>query len=526
MSENVYGGKALAKAVREAYLNGADDYYMEPMSEIDDKGEGVGRIKDGDAVIFCCRRGEREVELTDAFTDDSFAFFDRKKLNDLDFVILTMYHEKYTDIPIAFAPEKGKNTLAECISKAGKNQFHCAESEKYAHVTYFLNGGNNAPFEGETDFKIPSPKGVPFDSVPELSLPLVAKEVENALEKGYDFIVTNFANGDVIGHTSNSEAKVACAAAVDKYLGEVLEKARKEGYVTAITADHGNLELLYTDNGKPHVAHTANPVAFIIDDPKADSLPTPKEGKLGDISPTVLHVLGIEKPADMDGADLMDGYDFGENRKMLLIILDGWGLGEENETNPIFTADTPVWDKLLSHNPWSKLRASGEAVGLQGGKPGNSEAGHSNIGAGHVVLQDDVRLDKAMTDGSFEKNEVFLDTMKKVKERGGNLHLLALLTKKSSHGSIDYPLMLLKMAKEAGLNEVFVHIIFDGRSTLPGSAPDLLEELEENIKSIGIGRIVDGVGRGIVLDRDGNYAKIEKSYNMLLFGAPLRYDSK
>lgn len=146
-----------------------------------------------------------------------------------------------------------------------------------------------------------------------------------------------------------------------------------------------------------------------------------------------------------------------------------------------------------------------------------------NIGAGRLVLQDDVRLDRAMQDGSFDANPVFLRSMAEVKRRGGSLHLLALLTEKSSHGSIDYPLALLKMAKKQGLERVFVHIIFDGRSTQPGSAPDLLEKFEQSMAEIGIGRMVSGMGRAIALDRDQNYAKIQRAYEALVYGRGRQY---
>ncbi|MDE7034923.1 MAG: phosphoglycerate mutase (2,3-diphosphoglycerate-independent), partial [Eubacteriales bacterium] len=190
--------------------------------------------------------------------------------------------------------------------------------------------------------------------------------------------------------------------------------------------------------------------------------------------------------------------------------------GAKDNTDPIWLGETPKYDAMLEKYPPSSLRASGEAVGLGAGKPGNSEAGHINIGSGRCVAQDDVRLDNAMKDGSFEKNEVFLKAIEDVKARGKALHLLALLTKQSSHGSIDYPLALLKMAKE--LPEVYVHIIFDGRSTEPGSAPALLADLDQKMEEIGQGQVVDGVGRGIALDRDQNWAKIEKVYKALVEG--------
>ncbi len=516
-----YGGVALANAVRDAYARGQADYSMEPLVRVDEEGNAIGRVRDGDAVIFCCRRGEREIELTDAFTAAEFPHFERERYSDLSFVILTMYHEKYKDLPIAFAPTRGKDTLAETVSKSGLRQLHCAESEKYAHVTFFLNGGNNVPFPGEDDVCIPSPKGIPFEQVPALRLPDVADTVIKGVEDGREWIVVNFANGDVIGHTSNEKAKIECAAHVDYHLGRVLEAAKRHGYVTAITADHGNLEEMRTPEGKPHVAHTSNLVSFFLIDPDSDAPIALSNGNLSDVAPTALQVLGIPQPAGMTGVSLAAGHDFGKDRKLLLIILDGWGIGKQDNTNPIYLAETPVWDRLNADYTPSRLRASGEAVGLQEGKPGNSEAGHSNIGAGRIVQQDDIRLDQAMKDGSFLQNEVFLNAIDRVRKNGAALHLLALLTKKSSHGSIDYPLALLQMAKD--LAEVYVHIIFDGRSTEPGSAPKLLEELETQITKIGTGQIVDGVGRGLALDRDGNYAKIEKVYAALVRGGGTQY---
>jgi 2,3-bisphosphoglycerate-independent phosphoglycerate mutase len=519
MSTQPRGANALAQGVKSLYAGGQTDYSLEPLVLVDRDGKPFGRIADGDAVIFCCRRGEREIELTEAFTQADFPHFPRPDFHNLNFVILTLYHEKFATLPVAFAPSKIGQTLAETVSRAGLRQLHTSESEKFAHVTFFFNGGNNQPFPAEDDVRIPSPKGVPFDQVPGLSLPQVAEQVVKGIEKGYDFIVTNFANGDVIGHTANNAAKVKCAALVDQHLGRVVQAARQAGYVTLITADHGNLELMTTPDGTPHVAHTTNPVDFILIDPAAAGAVPLRDGKLADVAPTVLSALGLEQPPAMDGSTLAPGCDWGGRRRLLLIILDGWGIGEQDASNPVFLAQTPVWDDLLKCNSHSRLQASGEAVGLQAGKAGNSEAGHLNLGSGRVVLQDDVRLDSAMKDGTFFTNETFLSTIEDVKQRRASLHLLGLLTEKSSHGSIDYPLALLKMAQERGLENVYLHVIFDGRSTEPGSAPALLERLEAQVNAIGIGQVVTGVGRGIALDRDGNYGRIKRAYEALVNGA-------
>ncbi len=514
-----YGGAALAKAVEAAYAAGQTDYYLEPMALVDEKGEPVGKIKDGDEVVFCCRRGEREIELTEAFTDPDFAQFDRSFMPDLQFAIMTMYHEKFKDLPIAFAPEKVQKPIAQVISEAGLKQFHCAESEKYAHVTFFFNGGENQPFPGETDLRIPSPKGIPFDQKPELSLPEVAEKVMAAADEGYDFILTNFANGDVIGHTSNSEAKLQAAKHISYYADKVSAYAKEKGYLVMVTADHGNIETLRDAKGKPHVAHTTNQVPFIVMDPQDREIAL-HDGRLGDVSPTILSVLGIEQPEEMSGASLIDTADI-TNSKVMLIILDGWGYGSGDDNDAIFLADTHEWDAMLEKYPNVKLHASAGNVGLGEGKPGNSEAGHTNLGAGRVVAQDDVRMDNAIRSGSFKENPVLLSVINRAKEKGTALHLLSYLTKKSSHGCIDYPLMIAEMAK--GVEEVYFHIIFDGRSTEPGSAPALLAELDESIDKLGYGKVVDGVGRGIVLDRDGNYEKIRKAYECFVKGAGTQY---
>ena len=338
------------------------------------------------------------------------------------------------------------------------------------------------------------------------------------MDTGYDFILTNFANGDVIGHTANTQAKLKAAATVSRYVGEVTEYAREHGYFVAVTADHGNIEALYDAKGKPHVAHTTNLVPFVVLDPQGREVPL-HDGRLGDVAPTVLQVLGLPQPAEMTGASLIDAPEI-RNEKMMLVILDGWGYGTHDDGDGIYLAETPAWDALLKTYPNCRLRASGEDVGLKAGKPGNSEAGHSNLGAGRVVAQDDVRMDEAIRSGAFMTNPIFLHAIEGARKQG-DLHLIAYLTEKSSHGCIDYPLMLTEMAE--GVEHVYYHIIFDGRSTEPGSAPAMLRALDEKLRKLGRGTIVDGVGRGIALDRDGNYAKVKKAYDCMTQGGGRRY---
>ena len=516
--QKVRGGIALANAIRELYCQGQTDYSLEPVVLTDAQGKPLGCIDDGDAVVFCCRRGDREIQLTEAFVESEWDHFPRRDFQNLTFVILTLYHEKFKDLPVAFAPTMIKDTLGESVSRAKLRQLHIAESEKFAHVTFFFNGGNNQPFAGEDDVRIPSPKGIPFDRVPELSLGQVSEHVLDGIEKRYDLIVVNFANGDVIGHTQNREAKIRCAGLVDARLGQVVNAARAAGYITLATADHGNLEEMTNADGTPNGSHTTNPVPFLLIDDQSRFPSHLREGKLADIAPTVLHALGIAQPETMQGKDLACRHNWDGRRRVLLIILDGWGIGKPDKTNPIYLAQTPVWDELTRQYPCTQLQAAGEAVGLKVGKAGNSEAGHMNIGAGRVVLQDDVRLDLAMQDGSFAANELLCGVIAGVKQRKASLHLIGLLTEKSSHGSIDYPLALLRMAKASDLDKVYLHIILDGRSTQPGSAPAMLEKLERQIEEIGLGQIASGVGRGVALDRDGNYARTQRAYEAYVFG--------
>lgn len=513
-----HGCLALARAVRAAYAAGQTDYSLPPLVRVDEQGQPCGLIQEGDAVIFCCRRGEREIELTEAFSDPDFSQFERPHLADLEFIILTLYHEKFKDLPVAFAPTGIRNTLGEVLSRAGFSQVRISESEKFAHVTFFLDGGRNQPLPGETWKRIPSARGIPFEEIPALHLPAVADEVLSALDAGADCIITNFANGDVIGHTANTGAKIKCAQAVDLHLGRVVEKAKASGYVILISADHGNLEELLTAEGKPHVSHTQNPVPFIMIDPRYGAPLQPHHGSLRDIAPTMLQILGVSQPEEMTGKALLNGHSWGCGRKVLLIILDGWGAGKEDQGNPIFTARTPYWDQLNTRQLPSYLEASGEAVGLQAGKPGNSEAGHMNIGAGRVVLQDDVRLDQAIHDGSFDHNPVFERAVEGVGARKKRLHLIGLLSEKSSHGSMVYPLALVRLAQRAGLEQVYLHLILDGRSTEPGSAPALLEKMDHLWGAQSPGLVATAVGRGIALDRDGNYARIKTAYDAMVRG--------
>ncbi|MBT8373927.1 MAG: phosphoglycerate mutase (2,3-diphosphoglycerate-independent) [Deltaproteobacteria bacterium] len=516
----------LAIEIERLYQQGLSDYDMEPLVMVDSNQVPVGRIQNGDTIIFCCKRGEREVQLTRSFVDPSFNEFKTSKLNNIHFISFTLYHNMFLKMPVEVAFPQAhviSDTIGDVISKNGLRQLRVAESEKFAHVTFFLNGNNNHIFPGEDHIQIPSIKGVSFDQVPELSSKDVAGAVIGAIQKDmYNFIVVNFPNGDMIGHLENQEAKMKCAEAVDRQLGNVLSAADSAGYVTLITADHGILESSFHPDGTPNLSHTKNPVPFIMVDPdlkKQTEIQLINNRTLADVAPTALHIMKLPVPELMTGKNLILGeQNLNVGRKVLLVVLDGWGIGKSDKTNPIFSASTPVYDRLIAEYPFTRLEASGSAVGLMDWKAGNSEAGHQTIGAGRTVLQDDVRIESSIEDGSFFENTAFLTGFAKAKANKGALHLISLLSEKSSHGSIGYPIALLRLAKEQQVQSVYVHAIFDGRSTKVRSAIGFIEKIQNEMNKLGIGKFATGIGRGFALDRNGNYRKTQKAYNALVFG--------
>ena len=501
-----------AASIDALYNEGTSAYWIPPLI-LTDKDGPIGRIKPDDAVIFCCRRGEREVQLTRAFVDAPFAGFPRERIDPLTFVPLTLYHPDFRSLPVAFHPQRIDHTLAEVVSKSALRQLHLAEQEKCAHVTYFFNGGRTDPFPGEIDLSVPS-----FLDDPLKAPPLLTSELRRALSKErYPFVVINIASGDLIGHYPDLEAKIDCAEAVDRALGEVLSIAKKNGYWTAITADHGLLEEHGLAGGPVNTSHTTHPVPFLLIPPSGKPPALANKGRLADVAPTILSLLHIAAPQEMTGKSLIGGEIPGAERVML-VILDGWGLGVEGHINPIEGARTPVWDELI-RQPMARLSASGEDVGLLPGQKGNSESGHMNMGAGRVIVQDDVRIARAIESGTFGHNAAFRHAIDDVKRRDSSLHLLGILSWSSSHGSVEYPLQLLRLARDEGLRRVYLHLITDGRSTQPGRSSRLLREVGEEIARIGVGMIVTLVGRGYALDRGGDYAgKTKVVYEALVEG--------
>jgi len=293
-------------AVDAAYGRGESDEFVTP-TVISANGQPRARVADGDAVVFFNFRADRARELTWAFNSpdfDGFDVSDRPKL--VDYVCLTQYDE-HLAVPVAFPPQDLRDTLAEVVAQAGLRQLHIAETEKYAHVTFFLNGGREEPFPGEDRVLVPSPQEVAtYDQKPAMSAPEVTDAVLARIASGaYDLIVMNYANGDMVGHTGIMAAAVAAVETVDRCLARVMPAVLEAGGVALITADHGNAEQMQDEHGGPYTAHTvANPVPAILVAPGREGVRL-ADGALCDVAPTLLELMGLPAPAAMTGRSLI-----------------------------------------------------------------------------------------------------------------------------------------------------------------------------------------------------------------------------
>lgn len=291
-------------AVSEAYERGETDEFIKPTVITDSEGKPEAVIKDNDSVIFFNFRPDRARQLTWAFVNKDFENFPREKHPKVYYVCMAQYDETL-DLPIAFPPEELENVLGEVLSKQGLTQLRIAETEKYAHVTFFLNGGQEKCYEGEDRCLIPSPKIATYDLQPEMSAYEVTEEVIGRIRSGkYNVIVLNFANMDMVGHTGIFEAAVKAVETVDSCVGRIAVALKEAGGVAIITADHGNAEQMENSTtGEPHTAHTSNPVKCIYFG--NDEVKALKNGKLCDLAPTLLELLKIPKPEEMTGESLI-----------------------------------------------------------------------------------------------------------------------------------------------------------------------------------------------------------------------------
>lgn len=302
--EGVVFGDAAA-GIQASYDAGITDEFVEPMV-IEHKGIVTPRIMDGDSVIFFNFRPDRAREISRALLDEAFDGFPRERLKDLTYVFFTDYDHTIPHHLVAFHKQSLANTFGAYISKQGLKQLRLAETEKYAHVTFFFNGGVEEPNPGEDRILVPSPKVATYDLQPEMSAPQVGEELVKAIKSGqYDVIIINFANSDMVGHTGVFEAAVKAVEAVDEQVGRAVEALKEAGGQMFLCADHGNSdEMIDYETGEPMTAHTTNPVPFVL--VNADPAYSLKEGgRLCDIAPTLLELMGLEQPAEMTGESLL-----------------------------------------------------------------------------------------------------------------------------------------------------------------------------------------------------------------------------
>ncbi|MGB8698393.1 MAG: 2,3-bisphosphoglycerate-independent phosphoglycerate mutase [Thermosynechococcaceae cyanobacterium] len=289
-----------------AYAEGITDEFILPMRI------APGAIEPGDGVVFFNFRPDRARQLTQAFLDPNFKGFERPLLEDLSFVTFTQYDPQLS-VKVAFEPQNLNNILGEIIANHGLKQFRVAETEKYAHVTYFFNGGIEDPLEGEDRFLVPSPMVPTYDKAPAMSAQAVTEAAIDAIrQQVYSLIVINYANTDMVGHTGNIEATVQAVETVDRCLGKLLEQIGKVGGTALITADHGNAEYMRDEVGNPWTAHTTNPVPFIVVEGEKQKIPghgtdvrLVADGCLADIAPTILEILQLPQPDEMTGRSLI-----------------------------------------------------------------------------------------------------------------------------------------------------------------------------------------------------------------------------
>jgi 2,3-bisphosphoglycerate-independent phosphoglycerate mutase len=318
------GGKFVdpVQGMKESYNRGVTDEFVVPFVCIDHRGEPLATIRDEDSCICFNFRADRVRQITRALArksglnaqegrdlpgaEDLDKTIPRDRVpKNLDYVCMTQYDKNFT-LPVVIPPESLANILANVMGQAGLRNLRVAETEKYAHVTYFFNGGVEQPFPGEDRVMVPSPKVATYDLKPEMSAAGIAQAVVKAVEEGtFDVLIVNFANADMVGHSGKIEPTVKAVETVDACLGEIEKAVRARGGALLITADHGNAEqMIDPATGGPHTAHTTNPVPFIVVSDNANQFTLKPNGSLRDISPTILGILSLPEPKEMTGKDL------------------------------------------------------------------------------------------------------------------------------------------------------------------------------------------------------------------------------
>ena len=290
----------MVQAMQESYDEGVTDEFIKPIVN----GGFDGTIKEGDVVIFFNYRNDRAKELTVVLTQQDMPEQGMQTIPGLQFYCMTPYDASFKGVHILFDKENVQNTLGEYLAANGKTQLHIAETEKYAHVTFFFNGGRETPYDAEERILVPSPKVATYDLKPEMSAYEVKDKLVEAIKtQKFDFIVVNYANGDMVGHTGIYEAIEKAVKAIDECVKDTVEAAKANDYEVIIIADHGNADHALNEDGTPNTAHSLNPVPFVYVTANKDA--KVENGVLADVAPSILHILGMEQPAEMTGKDLI-----------------------------------------------------------------------------------------------------------------------------------------------------------------------------------------------------------------------------
>lgn len=510
----------LALAVAEAVKGGQDDEEaLEPLVRVDGAGKPLALLSPGGPVVFANLRGERERELTRALTDPEFTHFPRPaSFAPLPMATLIDYGPGLNAEPL-YRTISVEDGLARVVSRAGLRQIRMGETEKAIHMTYFLSGKTEEVLPGEEREFVETEQGQGFGFAPEMKAAQVAEAVVRRLEAGvHDLVMVNLANTDVVNHVEDEAAVIKAVETVDAQVGRLAFAARENGYRLVLTADHGSAERWYYEDGSPDTGHTDSLVPFILADPYpgAGPLELRPDGDLTDVAPSVLGLLGLEPPASMTGRNLISGSP--DPGRVLLLICDGWGVREETFGNLIARAATPEMDRLMAENPWTTLAASGPRVGMPQGTVGNSEVGHLHIGAGRVVDSDRLRINKEIESGAFYQNPVLGGLIDLALESGKALNVLGIASFYSSHGSLDHLFAILEAARRRGLTRVHVQAMLGRRGEKARSGPHYVSLIEKTLAEKGQGPVGSVIGRHWSLDREENWDRIEKTFNLYVLG--------
>ena len=511
----------MSRAVLGAYAQGKEDETLLPLVLVDQKQAPLGRIQPGDSIIFYNIRGEREIELTRSFTEENFREFPVHPALPVHFATMIEY-SKGLNADVAFPPQGVlSDTLSDIIAAHGLAQAKITEAEKAVHVSYFFNGKKSDPLPKEERIVVPTRKDVRlFDEAPEMSIDEITRAAGAKIQDpSCRFIVVNFPNVDVVGQIENEPAILRAVSAVDRHAGLLVEQALRRNMTVIVTADHGTVEKWLYPDGGVDTGHTDSPVPFILLHPEQKPALKP-EGELTDIAPTILDLLGLPVPDSMTGSSLIQEKppSLAPASRLLLLILDGWGLCDSQKGNLIACAETPVMDRLLRDYPHARLAASGLAVGLPAGTVGNSEAGHLHIGAGRRIYSDRLMIDQSIARRDFHRNPAFTRAMNLARQNRRALHLMGIVSFFSSHGSIEHLFALMDMAAEQGVSELYLHSMLGRRGEQAESGARYIRQVEEKCRSLGIGQVVSVIGRYWSMDREENWDRIEKTYRMLVYG--------